>query len=178
MAALLYGAVPATSRAPAARPCPAAPACLPAELGLPRCLAPRLPLPQDALAQPLGGKISAQERQELERRAEEMRLALAKLQRVSGERPAPRAGAPRGGQGCALAAVALPSPTAASLLCPTRPLSRRPLPPSPPACLQPCVATSHRRLWLRRAGADVCAAPFGPAAMAIAVGGCSSGGCR
>ncbi|EFN51245.1 hypothetical protein CHLNCDRAFT_37518 [Chlorella variabilis] len=41
---------------------------------------------EDALAQPLGGKISAQERQELERRAEEMRLALAKLQRVSAVR--------------------------------------------------------------------------------------------
>ncbi|PSC73000.1 p-type h+-atpase isoform C [Micractinium conductrix] len=39
-----------------------------------------------ALAQPLGGKISAEERQELERRAQAMREAAARLQRVSAVR--------------------------------------------------------------------------------------------
>ncbi|KAL4448940.1 hypothetical protein ABPG77_007657 [Micractinium sp. CCAP 211/92] len=46
---------------------------------------------EEALAQPLGGNISAQERQELERRAEAMRAAAARLQRVSavrGDQPA------------------------------------------------------------------------------------------
>ncbi len=53
-------------------------------------LTPFSPL-QEALAQPLGGNISAQERQELERRAEAMRAAAARLQRVSavrGDQPA------------------------------------------------------------------------------------------
>ena len=50
--------------------------------------------PQEALAQPLGGNISAEQRQELERRAEAMRAAAARLQRVSavrGDQPAPKA---------------------------------------------------------------------------------------
>ena len=41
---------------------------------------------QDALAQPLGGNISAEQRRELEKRADAMRAAAARLQRVSGER--------------------------------------------------------------------------------------------
>lgn len=45
------------------------------------------PAVQDALAQPLGGNISAAERAELERRADAMRQAAARLQRVSAVRP-------------------------------------------------------------------------------------------
>ncbi len=40
---------------------------------------------EEALAQPLGANISAEQRQELERRAQAMREAAARLQRVSGE---------------------------------------------------------------------------------------------
>jgi hypothetical protein len=49
-----------------------------------RCLCTAvLCIPQDALAQPLGGNISAEQRQELERRAAAMRAAAANLNRVS-----------------------------------------------------------------------------------------------
>ncbi len=41
---------------------------------------------QDALAQPLGGNISAEQRQELEKRAQAMREVAARLQRVSAVR--------------------------------------------------------------------------------------------
>lgn len=41
---------------------------------------------EDALAQPLGGNISAAERAELEKRADAMRQAAARLQRVSAVR--------------------------------------------------------------------------------------------
>lgn len=61
---------------------------------LPRLLPLPMRPPQEALAQPLGGNISAEQRQELERRAEAMRAAAARLQRVSavrGDQPAPKA---------------------------------------------------------------------------------------
>lgn len=41
---------------------------------------------EDALAQPLGGNISAEQRSELERRAQAMREAAGRLQRVSAVR--------------------------------------------------------------------------------------------
>ena len=49
---------------------------------------------ESALAQPLGGNISAAVRAELERRADAMRAAAARLQRVSAVR-----GEPAGGSG-------------------------------------------------------------------------------
>ena len=60
---------------------------------------------EDALAQPLGPNISAAQRAELERRADEMRAAAARLQRVSAVRggeaaaPGPRLDTIESGKG-------------------------------------------------------------------------------
>lgn len=87
-----------------------------------------------ALAQPLGGKISAEERQELERRAQAMREAAARLQRVSGELQQ-RA---RQGRGLALRlhrCVPAWPPMSPTCLPHPRPFT------SPSASVQPCAAT-------------------------------------